>query len=256
MIKKEGAVLKINKTVISIAICIVSLIVIALSLCFFAFNRQHDGLNKNSENNFNTNKTVLPGDEEKIYQSISGVSNDSVKLVPDITHEQVKEMLNTLSPPSSFCWYYTHTLYSSKKSNTTTGILKIDGGNYRIETYNTDGFLMKSIIGEGDGISVLNNTYGTVSEFSSESTSVFIEAGVPDIEKFASDSGTDFDYTLVNSIYGTLLFARFESEINGYSQTEEYYISLDYGIVIKADCFENGNVIYSLATTALYELEN
>lgn len=256
MIKKEGAVLKIDKTVISVAICIVSLIVIALSLCFFAFNRQHDGLNKNSENNFNTNKTVLPGDEEKIYQSISGVSNDSVKLVPDITHEQVKEMLNTLSPPSSFCWYYTHTLYSSKKSNTTTGILKIDGGNYRIETYNTDGFLMKSIIGEGDGISVLNNTYGTVSEFSSESTSVFIEAGVPDIEKFASDSGTDFEYTLVNSIYGTLLFAHFESEINGYSQTEEYYISLDYGIVIKADCFENGNVIYSLATTALYELEN
>ena len=89
MIKKEGAVLKINKTVISIAICIVSLIVIALSLCFFAFNRQHDGLNKNSENNFNTNKTVLPGDEEKIYQSISGVSNDSVKFFNDTATTEI-----------------------------------------------------------------------------------------------------------------------------------------------------------------------
>ncbi|MBE6623811.1 MAG: hypothetical protein E7621_06490 [Ruminococcaceae bacterium] len=246
--------MKNNKTVISITICIVSIILIALSLWFFSFNSHNDSSHRDSENIFNTNKTVLPGDEEKIYQSISGVSNDSVKLVPDITHEQVKEMLNTLSPPGSFCWYYTHTLYSSKKSNTTTGILKIDGGNYRIETYNTDGFLMKSIIGEEETVSVQNNSSGAVSEFSSESTSVFIEAGVPDIAKFASESGTDFEYTLVNSIYGTLLFARFESEINGYSQTEEYYISLDYGIVIKADCFENGNVIYSLATTALYEL--
>ena len=247
--------MKINKTSIPLIICIVSLIIITVFLSFLAFNRNSEITPNNVEKDFNTNKTVLPGDEEKIYQSIAGIPDSSVKLVPDITHGQVKEMLKSLSPPQSFCWYYTHTLYSSKKSNTTSGILKIDNRDYRVEIYNTDGTLIKNIVGENDSISVQNNIYETISEFSYDSTTVFIEAGVPDIEKFASDSGTDFEYTLVNSIYGTLLFARFNSEKNGYTQTEEYYISLDYGIVIKADCFENGNVIYSLSTTALYELE-
>jgi hypothetical protein len=198
---------------------------------------------------------VLPGDEEKIYQSISGIPTDSVTLIPDITHQQVKELMSHLTVPDAFCWYYSHTLYSSKKSSTSSGILKMDEGSYRIESYTPDGVLTKTIVGEGDSISVSNNLYSTVSEFPSSTTSVFVEAGVPDIQRFISDDGLDFEYTLVNSDYGTLIFAEFVSDKNGYVQRQEYYISLDYGIVIKADCYENNNIIYALTTTALYELE-
>ncbi len=247
--------MKITKTGISVLICAISLVIIIPLLMFlFFFNSESETGLTNIKNESSEDKTVLPGDDEKIYESIRGNVHDTVNIVPGITHDTVKEMLSTLEVPNAFCWYYDSTVYSSKKSSTVSGILKLDNENYRIELYSADGTLSKTIIGESESVTVQNNIHGTLSEFNSESTDMFSEAGVPDVSMFSTDAGTGFEYTLVTSEYGTLLYAEFETAKDGYSQSEQYYISLDYGIVIRADCYENDNIVYSLSTTALYEL--
>lgn len=247
--------MKSTKARIAIVVSVISIIVILLCVALMFKNASKDNTPVDIGNNDQNGKTVLPGDDEKIYNSISGESTDSVKLFPDITHEQVKTMLGSVSLPSSFCWYYDNTIYSSKKSISTSGILKMEGSDYRIEIYSNKNVLNKTVISEGDGVTIQNNIDGTVSEFSKNSFDMFSEAGVPDISMFLSDDGFDFDYTLIDSEFGSLIFASFTSEKDGYSQKQEYYISLDYGIVVRADCYENDRIIYSLTTKALYELE-
>ena len=247
--------MKITKTGISVLICAISLIIIIPLLVFlYFFNADSEAGLPNIKNESSEDKTVIPGDDDKIYDSIRGNVHDTVGIIPDINHDTVKEMLANVKAPDAFCWYYDSTVYSSKKSSTASGILKLDSNNYKIELYSADGTLSKTVIGESESVTVQNNIHGTLSEFAAESADMFAEAGVPDISMFSNDTGTDFEYSLVTSEYGTLLYAEFETAKDGYSQSEQYYISLDYGIVIRADCYENENIVYSLSTTALYEL--
>lgn len=198
--------------------------------------------------------TVLPGDGDVIYESLHDAPRESVCLFPDVTHETVKELIANVDSPSSYCWYYTSTLYSSRKDMSRHGILIRNDGKYKIEQYDANNRLVRTVTLENGSLTV--DADGSRSEFSPEQTSLFAEAGVPDANTFLTSSGEEFNYTLVESDYGTLLYAEFVSAKDGYEQTETYYISLDYGIVVRADCYENGTLIYSLETNALYELED
>lgn len=205
-------------------------------------------------------KVQLPGDNEKIYASLESEKNEDSHVYPDISHETVKELLGALETPDIYYWYYNSTVISSTKERTTNGILKYNNGTYMIEKYSgdTESKLEKTVVLR-DGV-VTVQTYdrqqASVAEFNAETTSAFIEAGVPEISTFTSDEGAGFRYSIHDSEYGKLIYAEFESKKENYSQEQRYYISLDFGIVIKAECYENGSLVYALNTITLYELEN
>ncbi len=205
-------------------------------------------------------KIQLPGNNNKIYSSLNHEIFEDTHVYPSVSHENVKQLLRALETPSVYYWYYNSSIISSAKVRTTSGIMKYNNGNYMIENYSgdTNGNLEKTVIEENGVVSVqtYNNSQTSISEFDSETTNAFIEAGVPDISAFINSDGENFRYTLHDSEYGKLLYAEFTSEKDGYSQEQHYYISLDFGIVIKAECYENGTLIYALNTLTLYELEN
>ncbi len=205
-------------------------------------------------------KIQLPGNNDKIYSSLNRENPEDNHVYPNISHENVKELLRALDTPRVYYWYYNSTIVSSAKERTTSGIMRYNNGNYMIENYSgdTSGNLEKTIIEENAIVTVqtYNNSQTSISEFNSESTNAFIEAGVPDISAFISNDGENFKYTLHDSEYGKLLYAEFTSDKDSYTQEQRYYISLDFGIVIKAECYENGSLIYALNTLTLYELEN
>lgn len=199
---------------------------------------------------------IIPGNNEKIYNIIDNQAGNTVTVYPEISHDKVKELLAAVEIPDSYYWYYESFIYSARRSRESDGILKFENGDYRIEIYSPDGNLKKTVI-ETAGSTLVQTYESTASksvEFSAQSVSAFSEAGVPEAATFISSGGEDYAYSLIESEYGTLLYAEFTSEKDGYRQNEEYYISLDYGIVVQAYCYENDMLIYSLKTTALYKL--
>lgn len=205
-------------------------------------------------------KIHLPGDDEKIYSSLDSIPFDDSHSYPEISHENVKELLSSLTTPDVYYWYYNSTVISSHKDRTINGIMKFNDGSYMIESYSgsADGALLKTVI-EEDGVVTVqtyNNAVTSTAEFDSESTSAFIEAGVPDVATFLSNEGENFNYSMHDSEYGKIIYAEFTTIKDSYSQEQRYYISLDFGIVIKAECLENGRLVYDLSTITLYELDN
>lgn len=235
--------------------CLLRLFVLPL-LVLFLLSSCTDRYEPNRENNKDDSgsHTVLPGDGNSFYDSLHDTPSESVRLFPDITHERVKELLSAVVPPERYCWYYTTTLCSSAKNLTRNGILIYGGGDCKIEVYNEGSILYKTVSLRGGSLFTEQN--GVETELPSDKNSVFTEAGVVSLSSFLEDSGEDFSYTLAESDYGTLLFASFAVEKGSYRQTQEYYISLDYGIVVRADCYENDTLIYHLETNALYELSD
>ena len=172
---------------------------------------------------------------------------------PDISSDQVKVLLENVNVPESYAWYFRSTLHSARSSVSENGIMLFSDDSYKLELFDENSNLKKTVVQEGGNVSVAigdNNA-----EFAS-SADAFEEAGVPSLSDFMSSELNDFNFSLVESNIGSLLYAEFVSTKGKYSQSEQYYISLDYGIVVRADCYENGTKIYSLETTALYELEN
>lgn len=234
---------------------IVTVIIIIIAIALFILVRNFGtGLFNNDEKPYYSSKVVLPGDDEKIFSSLNGKPNESVTVFPDIPAEKVKELLRDIEIPESFCWYYTHTLNSSRTFVKESGIARFDVDSYKIEVYDESSHLKKTVIEDNSIVSVDIN--GNSKEFSSLFTDAFKEAGVPSLSDFLHSDSLDLKYSLVESEYGSLLYAEFVSHKNGYSQVEQYYISLDYGIIVRADCFENGILIYNLETNALYEVES
>jgi hypothetical protein len=236
-----------------------SILLLTAAFIFIVFSQGINlfGSDGSSQSEDIPDKTVLPGDDEKIYNSLRNEQYDTISVYPDISFDTVKELISDVEMPESYYWYFKSTIYSSKKSRSYEGIMKFDKGNYRIELYSDSGDLEKTVIEDSGIISV--QTYSgnaNIAEFSASSTTVFAEAGVPSASAFIESDGEIYSYSLIESEYGTLLYAEFESKKDNFSQTEQYYISLDYGIVVRADCYENGVLVYSLKTASLYEIEN
>ena len=58
-------------------------------------------------------------------------------------------------------------------------------------------------------------------------------------------------FTLSESENGAEITIIFDTVMNDYSQKEKYTVNLDFGVVTSADCYENGNLVYSMKTKSL-----
>lgn len=237
-----------------------AIVLLALVFTSIYFGDRNNKKDLNDSEIKTPGKIQLPGNDAKIYASLDDdVAGDS-HLYPEISHDNVKSLLTSITTPDVYYWYFNSTILSSANEYSTNGILKFNNGNYMIESYmsGSDGKLLKSVIEEDGIVTIQTHNYSRTStaEFNSESTNAFIEAGVPELALFLNDSGDDFKYSMHDSEYGKILYAEFISQKDGYSQEQRYYISLDFGIVIKAECYENGHLVYALNTITLYELEN
>lgn len=201
-------------------------------------------------------KTVLPGDDGEIYASLHSGEQNSVTVYPDISKDSVIALLNeSLNQQSDYTWYYKSTLISRDNAVSENGIFKCTDGTYRVDIFDGYNSLLKSVQDDGDIISVqlFNNISGQGErDYSSDSISIFEEIGVPAVEDFINSDDSQFDYSFVDSDYGKLLYAAFTTTSGSYSQLQEYYISLDFGLVVRADCYENEIPVYMLETVSLY----
>jgi len=202
--------------------------------------------------------TILPSDDGKIYKSLSsGKSDKTFTVTADLSPENVRQLLENVSPSLNYYQEVNVTVYSGDSSSTSKATVQKTDGSYSVSLYDSEGTLRKEIKMHDDTTDVtLHRANGQSSTISLPSADFDIsdESGVVVThERFLETQTelTDSDYSVSASQFGTIMQITFKTDRETYSQTEIYWLSLDYGIVTRAECYEGDKLVYLLETLAL-----
>lgn len=174
-----------------------------------------------------------------------------------LSSENVKKMLYSITPCDSFREEYSYTLYSSAGSVTRNICALKSSGIYCAFYLGTNGTPYRQIV-RGDTITTVNTlSHGSLqtAQFSTGNMEFPAEIGsvLTHSDFFSAADDPAYTFRLISDDYGSALAITFTSQIGGYSQVQEYTLSLNYGVVTKAECYENGTLIYSLSASFLSE---
>lgn len=203
--------------------------------------------------------TVIPGDDGVIYDSIMNEGNEFVEVKTGLTIDNVRLLIENIKNDVNYYWEGDLTLFSNGESLKTKSIIRYYNGLYRVEVYDKNGFLQK-IAAENNTVLTekVYNSYDGIyktKNYPTKSMSLYAEAGVPDINKFLeADNTRNVSYSLIESDFGTLICLEFDYSIESYTQREIYFVSLDYGICVRAETYENGELVYLCESKTLKAL--
>lgn len=248
---------------------VLNFLVVVLLLCAIVF-----GLNKIGVFSFSDffrelfglperRVNVLPYDDGKIYQSLSdGTSGGDVTVKVSLSPENVKALLENVTLADD---YYQETQYTVFAGNSQSikrkAVIRRTESLTGISLYDESGALFKRIEQLPKGVRVTNISADgneTSSEFPYGTITAEQESGVimTHTDFLDGNLSSQFDessYSVAYSSYGTVMQITFEKSDERYIRTQKYWLSLDYGIVVRAECYENDSLVYLLETLSLTE---
>jgi len=205
---------------------------------------------------------VLPGDEGMIDEALRNPENRlDVAVTWDMTAEEVRRQLLAFPPLSEYTAENRVTVYGGHMQNTVTNKIWRSGEKYRLESYDSDGTLQRVVISDGSSVLVteyssrtesVSGTFPVSQEFSLEN-----QAGMPDLapvyrqwENAGEESSlTDLSVALARTAESNVYYLTYGYEDS--PVTEEIFLSLEYGMVVNARSYDDGETIYQLVTTSL-----
>lgn len=192
------------------------------------------------------NDTVLPGDGGRFEEALRKGSTDTVKVTYDLHGEDLESLLRNNPPITSYYLANTFSRFADGKTLTGSNRIWRDGEKFRVQTY-SENELIRTVICDGFTVSVQEN--GSVYEFQpSEHFDVESFASMPRSRDFLDSSDvTDLSITLFRDESDTLAHISFVDRRFG--QIERLFLSIEYGIVLRAETYLNAQILYSLSTT-------
>lgn len=200
-------------------------------------------------------------DGYEIFEYIGSSDSAETELMyPEITPENLVSLLESAEPYSNYYWESKTEVFSSTGSTVSECKSRISGNRYNVEILNEQGLTVRKCI--SDGV----KTYITTNSGGGSKTAVF-ERGLTDFYSDASIIPVDFFKNTEFSLEDTeirhvtnkgynLVCVTFSYERSGITVENNYMISLDYGVVLFAECFENGEPVYKLSTDSIYSLSS
>lgn len=197
------------------------------------------------------------GDYSAMLAALSDKPSPDYFVRHDVTEEECAELFHSLVPSDKYTVTYSVNIYSADgktERNRNVQLWKC-GGLYRVEV-TEEGSPVSLTVCDGSEVKVTDYRGGESSVsykpngyFTAESS-----AGIPDLKSvidtaFAENSGcsisltSDGDETLYMVSYPNPSLTE---------QTETYYISVKYGIFVRADTSLNGKLIYSMSAVSFY----
>ena len=173
----------------------------------------------------------------------------------ELNGDTVKKMLSELKPSFSFAQDLQYTLISeSSVLNKRVFVIKHDSV-YCAFFLSGDGNVEKQII-RNDYHTTVNTLTGSELQgisYNNGDIDFGSQAGIILTHKDFLPAADDPAYTfeIGSDDNGTVMKISFTSAMGEYTQVQEYTLSLDYGVVTEASCYENGKLIYSLSTNSL-----
>lgn len=198
-------------------------------------------------------------DRQEIFEYIDSLPYVSeLHSYPEITVDNMNKLLNSLESHSIFYWESTSQVFSPDSSITKKCKSRISGNKYNVEIYDANNIVIKSFISNGTDTVISNFSSGK----SSSSTYLkgifdfYSDAGLISVDSFKdmdfSEGKTEIRH-IKNEQYNLVSF-KYTYDRNGVTVRNEYGISLDYGVVLFAECFENDIPVYKQSTQSIYPL--
>ena len=202
-----------------------------------------------SSDNEPLDQTVIDKKDEEIYNSLSAVNSQKEYHFSSITADNAIDAIRLIQPAEKFYAVFTAEVFSGNESVSTQTKVWKNMEKYRTES---QGDVNKTCICDGERVKITNDERATSGIYPvSESFSFSEEIGVADIRYILENAQNEiisvrFARTAGIQTGGNIIYAEFSDKDTGYR--EEFYISIDYGILLSAQTFMGDELIYRLTT--------
>ena len=185
----------------------------------------------------------------------SSLNKDYTVYSAKLTPESVKKLLSELEPAKQYSHDLQYSVISRKSTLTRRAFVMKKDDIHRAFYISADGNIEKQMIRNDSFTSVntLQNGKLQSTVYSNGDIDFAAQTGVILTHEDFFDAADEPGYTfeVKSDDIGTVMLIEFTSTVGEYSQLQKYTLSLDYGIVTEASCYENGELIYSLTTNSL-----
>lgn len=194
----------------------------------------------------------ISGDDPVLQSTAPGYES----LKPEVTTENVRQVLSDIPRPEHLQWEMTTTLVSGENTLIRKGICRYREDLFRVELYDESGGALLLCAGGPDGVTLRDERYSGFTQLAyADQTSPEALLGMAPLSFLTTaDAGTVSDAKLVEYGDGWAVYAEFTFE--ELSQTERYWVSLEYGVVLKAETLHGGEVVYLAETTLIEKTES
>ena len=172
-----------------------------------------------------------------------------------LTPESVKKILSGLKSSAIYAHDVQYSVFSQDNALTKRAYIMKNNDAYCAFYLTNDGNVVKQILNK-DGITTVNTLFGnslkTVS-YEGDNVDFAAQTGAILTHEDFFDAADEPGYTfeIKSDDVGTVMLIEFTSQNGSYSQLQKYTLSLDFGIVTEAHCYENDVLIYELTTNSL-----
>lgn len=199
------------------------------------------------------------GDGQEIFKYIGKAGNtNQLSFYPEITIDNMNALLNSLEPHKNFYWESVSETYYSDSATSKKCRSRISGDKYNVEILDKDEKTVRKYVSDGKNTAVSKPPYG-------ESDSTVYMKGIFDFYSDASLISVDFfkdaefsddscEIRLVENQQYNIVSVVHTYDRNGVTVKNNYGISLDYGVVLFAECFENNIPVFRQSTLSIYPL--
>ena len=195
-------------------------------------------------------------DDEQVYSLFGDENKPSSVTVAELDYTNARTILENLKTSQSYMQNVVVTHHFGNISKVSNLSVVRSKGLYEIVISDAKNVPLKSI---------KETSYHVVidSGDSEEGKSVVLPKGgfdissecgfVVNVDEFLrfSDSLNEADFSKYSDDNGSFLVVSFVSALEDIVYSQQYTVSLDYGIVTKATCYENDSLVYEMITTDL-----
>ncbi len=179
---------------------------------------------------------------------------DGTLSVPEIGKENARAIIASIKKPENMFWSCKRTLYSGASTTTRIGIYRKRGSKFRAEVQSAAGETLRTVIFNGSRV------YSKVSSGASRTASYSEQykpeavMGFTDLDYFLNAPASAVTLAEIRIVDSkTCLYVEYDQSEVG--QKDSYYISLHYGVILKAETKSGGEVVYSAETLSVSDAE-
>ncbi len=185
-------------------------------------------------------------------------NSDAFKEYPTISVDNMNTLLNSLKPHSNFYWESISETYSDEDTVKRNCRSRISGNRYNVEILDSDGNIARKCV--SDGVETFVTKYSgnkvSTSSYNAGIFDFYSDAGLISVDYFKDRDFTSgsCEIRLVENQQYKLVSVVYTYDRNGITVKNDYGISLDYGVVLFAQSYENDKPVFKQITTSIYPL--
>lgn len=203
-----------------------------------------------------SNTSTDSNDGKNESQDIEFDGSKDNKQIFELDYTRASKLLENLKAKSDYSHEISYSGFFDGISRNTNLSLTRKRNLYCVYVVDDNNRVVKEITETENGVMVLTRSHGEVYEavFEKGDFDISDECGfVLTAEEFLSSGYelSDAEFSMFEDGFGTAVKIAFDKTMGGITQHQEYVISLDFGVVTNAICYENSTLVYSMSTNKL-----